>query len=739
MLRNASPRHWLAHLSLACVVLAGIPTAIGALVANARQEREGVLIEHIAHAAFRITSTSGSSVLVDPYASRTWIGYDFPAGPVDDDAVLITHPHYDHDAGIYRGMDPPWDDAMPVHREPGYYEVGDIRVLGVQGKHADPYGTEFGQINTIWRIEVDGVAIVHVGDNGPIDDAIATQLGEVDLLLLPIDDQFHILSQFEIEDVLRRLDPSLLIPMHYRENALEPAADEPEALGAIEDWLRLHGSPTPVRRANGHAVRLTANDLPGEREILVFGVSPDVPPPAPSLIVRNVTVIDPATGERPGMSVAIAGDTIVQVADDEIPSDTATVVMDGTGKYLLPGLWDAHVHFAYDPEIAPAMFNLFLANGITSVHDTGGQLETVLPWRDHARSGELPAPRVFVAGPLIDGDPRVYDGRAGRPDLGTPIGSPADARQKVDELVAASVDLIKAYELLSPATFDAVVTRAAELGRPVTGHAPLSMDASDASVGMSSMEHLRNLELACSSEASAMLAERRDLMAAGWESGGSLRGSIHAARRPRAVDTQDEARCNRLVATLKANGTWQVPTLTIVMPRVTRLHARPEWRANFSYLPEPVRVRWLQRAEALTSSTPDAAAIAHADWARAMVLRLSRANVPIMAGTDTPISLLTPGFSLHEELALLVEAGLTPLQAIEAATLTPARFFGLENIMGTIAAGKQADLILLTANPLDNIRATASIDAVVRAGHLFDRATLDELLRAAPESDGRAY
>ncbi|NKB89333.1 MAG: amidohydrolase family protein [Acidobacteria bacterium] len=708
-----------------------MPHAVAAEREQTAQVPDGATIEYIAHAAFRITSSAGDSVLIDPYASRVWIGYDYPAG-ITADAILISHPHYDHDGGVYRGGEPPWAPDAQVFRDPGEYQVGSIRVVGVRGKHADPYGEEFGQINTIWLVEVDGMRIVHTGDNGPIDDTVEAALGRVDLLMLPIDAEFHILSQADIDDTRRRLSPRYTIPMHFRADRLEPDPNGPGDLGNATDWA---DGRDDVIFARTDTVTLAADDLPLLPRYLVLNIRTDLLPPAyvNDLTIANVSVVDAVRGVRHAMDVSISDRKIVAVRRHR--GEIADDAIDGTGKFLIPGLWDAHVHFDYEPELAPAMFDLFLANGITSVRDTGGQLEAVMPWKHHASSGEVPAPNVYVAGPLVDGVPRVYDGSAPfRPNLGVGVATADEAVAMVDALVDAGVDLLKAYELLTPEAFAAVVERAHFHGKRVTGHPPLSMDTAEAAARLDSVEHLRNLELACSDEAEVLLSERRAMLAAGAENGGTLRSSIHAAQRGRAVSTFSESRCDSVARSLAEAGSWQVPTLTIVMPRVNRLYARDGWRDTFRHLPEPVRSTWTQGALGMVDDQPDQATVAHGDWVRGMVKRLADADVPLMAGTDTPIFFLTPGFSLHEELANLVDAGLTPMQALDAATIAPARYFRIESTTGSIAPGKTADLVLLGADPLQNIRNTSSIEAVIRGGELFDRAALDQMLARAAEA-----
>jgi len=233
---------------------------------------DAIEIEYVAHAAFRLRDQAGTEVLIDPFASRVWLGYDWPAG-IEPDAVLITHPHYDHDAGRYRGTPFPWADTVPVVDAPGAYSVGDFVITGVEGRHADPYGKEFGQLNTLMVIEAYGLRIVHLGDNGPLTDAMVQGVGKVDVLMLPADGVDHILSKATTAEILAALDPAVVIPMHYRLADLEATEDGPGDLGEIDPWL---AGREGVYRLGSHRTTIRATTLPDRRQILVFDHAPYV-------------------------------------------------------------------------------------------------------------------------------------------------------------------------------------------------------------------------------------------------------------------------------------------------------------------------------------------------------------------------------------------------------------------------------------------------------------------------------
>jgi L-ascorbate metabolism protein UlaG (beta-lactamase superfamily) len=239
---------------------------------DASSAQGGIEIEYIAHASFLLRSDDGTELLIDPYASRVWLGYDWPDGVLPS-AVLITHPHYDHDAGRFREMTFPWGEGTPVVDGPGTYEFGDFTVTGVEGKHADPYGMEFGQLNTIMVVEAAGLRIAHLGDNGPLTPAMVDGIGRVDVLMMPGDGVDHILSKETTAEILAQLDPRVVVPMHYRLPDLEVELDSPSDLGEIEPWLE---GRSGVSRVGGHIRTLSATDLPAEQMIMVFEHAPYV-------------------------------------------------------------------------------------------------------------------------------------------------------------------------------------------------------------------------------------------------------------------------------------------------------------------------------------------------------------------------------------------------------------------------------------------------------------------------------
>lgn len=205
-------------------------------------------LEYIGHACFAVESPAGTRVVIDPFNSNRWLGYHFPAD-IRADAVLVTHPHYDHDADYY------FPERIPRFRLAGSYRIRDVEITGVKGKHADPYGREFGQQNTLWLVETGGLRIAHLGDTGPLSPQMADGLGKVDVLLIPVDDDDHILTRAQITEIRRRLQPKIVIPMHYRLTAI---SDLPRSVGPIDTWL---SEQERVDRHESHRLELAPLEL----------------------------------------------------------------------------------------------------------------------------------------------------------------------------------------------------------------------------------------------------------------------------------------------------------------------------------------------------------------------------------------------------------------------------------------------------------------------------------------------
>ena len=444
-----------------------------------------------------------------------------------------------------------------------------------------------------------------------------------------------------------------------------------------------------------------------------------------SLAIENVTVIDARSGLRSGRTVVVRRDEIVSVEASGAPVE-ADRVIDGSGRYLIPGLWDMHVHLTYDDALTAVMPELFLRWGVTSVRDTGGLLHEVLPVVESMRAEGATAPRAFFAGPLLDGERVVYDG-AGRPEIGTSNPTVEAARANVAALAEAGADFIKIYELVSPEVFDALVAAAGERGLPIAAHVPRSMRARSVAPRVRSMEHVRNVELDCAAEPERLLEARRaQLDAAGTEAGADLRARLHALQRLPAIAAYDAAECEQVLASMSS--TIQVPTLRLNSFPLRPPFARDDWDAALGAAPATIAESWRAAGEAWRSD-PGEPDTTFAAWSLRLVGMMHERGVPVGAGTDTPINYSLPGYALHSELEMLVRAGLTPLEAIGAATLRAAEFFDLESEMGAVEPGMRADLVLLGADPLEDISNTRRIEAVVFQGRLLDRDALDALGR----------
>ena len=455
--------------------------------------------------------------------------------------------------------------------------------------------------------------------------------------------------------------------------------------------------------------------------VLVSDLTSQITLPKP-LVFTHVTIID-GTGApaKSDMTVEITGSRITEVgpsADLRIPK--AAQVVDATGKFLIPGLWDMHVHwFRYDK----TFLQLFPINGVTGVRVMWGA-PIHFEWRKEFEEGTLLGPRMAIAGNILDGPKPIWPGSMA-------IADEAEARQAVITTKQQGYDFVKVYTRLPREAYFAIADEAKKQHIPFAGHVPQSVSVAEASdAGQKSIEHLTGILPACSSREEEL---RQRLYAYSNPLVGQRPPDPSLLRllTRQMLETFSTQKATALFARLKQNQTWQCPTFTVL--RSGAFINDPSFRNDprLKYMPSQLRTSWDSANDfRFRTRTAEDFNLARAVYRKQIEVAglMHKAGVEFIAGTDVLNPFCFPGFSLHDELAILVEAGLSPMEALQAATLNPARFLGKEKDIGTVANGKIADLVLLDANPLDDIRNTTKINSVVVNGRLLDRTALDQLL-----------
>lgn len=400
-------------------------------------------------------------------------------------------------------------------------------------------------------------------------------------------------------------------------------------------------------------------------------------------VIRDVTVIDVIAGTSSStVTVVIEGNRIQAIGSaGEVTTPRGARELDGRGKFLVPGLWDMHVHLGNATESALPMI---VAAGVTGVRDMGSpSFETLARWRVEALSGSRVGPRIVGAGPILTtGTPEFWQ---------LSIRGAAGGRRAVDSLAVAGVDFIKITQSLDRDTYFAVADEARKLGLPLAGHLPVNtagdgfaVSAIEASqAGQRSLEHMHGI--------------------------------------PFNFGPHDST----LVAALVRNGTWVTPTLSAFRARALVHDPANLEDPRLRLLAPSFREHWNVQVRSFSRETGPQRQIL--EWRMAGVGALHRAGVPLLAGTDLGFPFVYPG-DIVAELELFVQAGLSPLDALRTATINPARYLDQERDFGTVSAGKVADLVLLEANPLDDIRNLRSVRAVVLNGRLLERSELDAAL-----------
>ncbi len=436
-------------------------------------------------------------------------------------------------------------------------------------------------------------------------------------------------------------------------------------------------------------------------------------------VITDINIVDVRTGEiRPDQVVIIDRNRITAVGprkDTRYPRNAPTI-LNGRGGFLIPGLWDMHVHLVFGdwfPRAQEISLPLFVANGVTGVRDMGSELETVQSWRNEIEGARMLGPRIMTSGPMLDGPkPRFPSSIA--------ITTPEDGRRAVIQLKQSGADFIKLQSLIPREAVFAIGEEAHKQEISFEGHVPDSVRASEMSnADMRSFEHLIGIF-----EGSSPMEDE------------FLKGDKTEAK---FLSSYDPERASALAAVLARNQTWQCPTL--VWERGGNLidvtDFSKDTRAKYvpAYWKDQTWKKFTEQVEQEFNTDNLETRKKFIEKELEVVQLLHKAGVPFLAGTDTPPGVyIFPGFSLHEELQRFVAAGFTPLEALQTATLNPAKFFQMEDQLGTIEKGKLADLVFLEGNPLEDIRNTQKVTAVILNGQYLSKADLQKILQRVEES-----
>ncbi|UKS25412.1 amidohydrolase family protein [Paenibacillus sp. HWE-109] len=419
-----------------------------------------------------------------------------------------------------------------------------------------------------------------------------------------------------------------------------------------------------------------------------------------TLVLRNATVVDVRTGKlAERQTIIVTGSKISYIGSVEpasIPYDAQ--VRDISGQYVIPGLWDMHVHLNKYYEHA---FPMFLANGVTGIREMGTAMGNIEVWKK-AIQKDMPAPRIITTGAILT---------KGRAPHMFYLTSEQEAREAVRLLASAGVDFIKVHTQTPRDLLPAIFDEAKKYRLPIAGHVPMQVRPIEAiRFGQKSMEHLFGLFSATSSKEDEIMQNPKlsDPM-------------FYFPTEVAAAKHYDPVRAEKLFRELVQNEVWQVPTL--VTPKNS---TKTELDPRAKYVPNALQEEWIRKIRSVAGTIFSETDAELAIRAGELVQKMNAAGVPLLAGTDSSFGAANSfyGFSLHDELELFVKNGLTPLQALQTATLNPARYLDRQHELGTVEEGKLADLVVLEANPLEDIRNTTRISAVILNGKLMEKQEL---------------
>jgi imidazolonepropionase-like amidohydrolase len=429
------------------------------------------------------------------------------------------------------------------------------------------------------------------------------------------------------------------------------------------------------------------------------------PTPTAPLVLQGVAIVDVEKGVvRSPETVVVSGATILRIVDGQpidLPEDAR--VIDGTGLYLMPGLFDAHVHYVDRVTFGPLM----IANGVLFARDMGNPTAEVIALRDGLRSGAVFGPEMAATGAILDGSPPTV------PAISIPCGTPDEGRAAVRAQVIAGVDQIKVSSGLKKSVFLAIADEASRHRVNVVGHVPEVLTVEEAAyAGMKSSEHLFGF----GKIVAQLLGEPTTLSTGGMGNDIPYFLRFHEVRKDKFQSA---------LARLRSSHIHVCPTL-VVFEQGARMSEIFAGRGPLmEYASPTVRGIW----KAVWGPQPENENVPRLlSPMREITCAIQKSGIPMMVGTDLLSPGVTAGFSVHEEMVLWQEGGISPAEILRSATIVPARFMGVADRLGTVEEGKTASLVLLRGNPLADVHNAAQIEGVVFRGHYFSRTDLDGLL-----------
>lgn len=433
------------------------------------------------------------------------------------------------------------------------------------------------------------------------------------------------------------------------------------------------------------------------------------------LVIRGGTLVDVKSGnEIPDSVIVVRGDRVELVSTEgkasAVPAGARTI--DATGKWIIPGLIDSHAHAGTEESVP---LELYVANGVTTIRNPGGNITELRLTREKLLRGQIKGPRLFFSGPLLDGVPPVW------PAGSLLVDTPERARSAVNFLADQGVDFVKVYNNVKEPELKVIVQTAKERGLPIAGHVPRTLTMTRAiELGMTRLEHIRitGKEMLTAEEAAAIdplpLGRREPML---WQ----------------RFDLKSE-KMHSLVRRLAESRVFLDPTLVVDEFFDASSREAEAADSNNQYFPKSEVEEQLKSWNTGPFEIPPElrqAAQEVLQKEEKFVGMCSEAGVRIIAGTDGPaIGRLAPGFGLHRELELLAASGLSPIQALRAATITAAEALGKQDRLGTVEQGKLADLVIVDADPLSSVQNLGRIHLVIQGGKSYQPGALLDEARA---------